>query len=167
MDLKWPEMPSKVNFDHPKWPIDVKWPEMQSKVIFVHLKWPQKKNCIDLKWPELLSKVNFRHPKWPIDLKWPEMRSKVIFGHPKWPMAAIMSKFSKKEVAYRSEMARNVIESEFRTSKMGADRHFVKIKKFRIDLKWPEMRSKVNFGHPKWPTAAILSKYLKKSFVLI
>ena len=24
------------------------------------------------------------------------------------------------------------------------------------------MRSKVNFGHPKWPTAAILSKFQKK-----
>ena len=29
-------------------------------------------------------------------------------------------------------------------------------------MKWPEMRSKVNFGHPKWPTAAILSKFSKK-----
>ena len=46
--------------------------------------------------------------------------------------------------AYWSEMARNEIESEFRTSKIC------------IDLKWPEMWSKVNFGHPKWPTAAIL-----------
>ena len=40
------------------------------------------------------------------------MRSKVNFGHPKWPMAAILSKISKKKkVAYRSEMARNAIES--------------------------------------------------------
>ena len=31
-------------------------------------------------------------------------------------------------------------------------------KKLRIDLTWPELLSKVNFGHPKWPTAAILSK---------
>ena len=53
-------------------------------------------------------------------------------------------------------MARNAIESEFRTSKMGAGGHFVKIKKFRIDLKLPEMRPKVIFGHPKWPPAAIL-----------
>ena len=48
-------------------------------------------------------------------------------------------------------------------SKMAADGHFVKKfkkKKLRIDLKWPEMRSKVIFGHPKWPSAAaILSKY--------
>ena len=52
--------------------------------------------------------VNFWNPKWPIDLKWPEMRSKVNFGHPKWPKAAILSKISKKkEVPYRSEMARN------------------------------------------------------------
>ena len=57
-------------------------------------------------------------------------------------------------------MARNTIETEFRISKMGAGGHFVKKipKKFQfsIDLKWPEMRSKVNFGHPKWPTATIL-----------
>ena len=33
MDLKWPEMPSKVNCGHPKWPINLKWPEMRSKVI--------------------------------------------------------------------------------------------------------------------------------------
>ena len=58
----------------------------------------------------------------------------------------------KKKVPYRSEMAINAIESEFRTSKMAAGAHFVKNfkqKKFRIDLKWPEMRSKVNFWHPK------------------
>ena len=40
-------------------------------------------------------------------------------------------------------------------SEMADVSHFVK--KLRIDLKWPEMRSKVIFGHPKWPTAAILS----------
>ena len=62
-------------------------------------------------------------------------------------------------------MARNAIESEFRTSKMADGSHFVKISKqlkLRIDLKWPEMRSKVNFGHPKCPTAAILSKNSQK-----
>ena len=32
----------------------------------------------------------------------------------------------RKEVAYRSEMARNAIESYFRTSKMAAGGHFVK-----------------------------------------
>ena len=90
------------------------------------------------------------------------MRSKVNFGHPKWPTAAILSKIpNKNKVAYRSEMARNAIESEFRTSKMGAGVHFVKIK-ILIDLNWLEIRSKVNLGHPKWPTAAILSKITKK-----
>ena len=44
MDLKWPEMPSKVNFGYPIWLIDQKWPEMRSKVIFGHPKWPPKKN---------------------------------------------------------------------------------------------------------------------------
>ena len=42
------EMPSKVNFGHPIWPIDQKWPEMRSK-------------------------VNLGNPKWQIDLKWPEI----------------------------------------------------------------------------------------------
>ena len=55
-------------------------------------------------------------------------------------------------------MARNVIESEFWTSKMADGSHFVKnLKKLMlsIDLKWPEILSKVNFGHLKW-AAAIL-----------
>ena len=86
------------------------------------------------------------------------MRSKVNFGHPKWPTAAILSKMSKKnKVAYRSEMARNSINSEFRTSKMAEGSHCQTFKKkLHIDLKWPEMRSKVSFGHPKWAPAAIL-----------
>ena len=91
-----------------------------------------------------------------------------------------------KKIAYRSEMARNAIKSYLRTSNMAVSDHFVKNKKnkikFRmdlkwpempskvnfenpkwpIDLKWPEMRSKVNFGHPKWPPATILSKIFKK-----
>ena len=56
-------------------------------------------------------------------------------------------------------MARNAIESDFRSYIMAAGSHFVnKSKKFklRIDLKCREMRSKVIFGHPKWPPAAIL-----------
>ena len=44
-------------------------------------------------------------------------------------------------------MARNAIASEFWTSNM-AHRS--------------EMRSKVIFGHPKWPTTAILSKISQK-----
>ena len=38
--------------------------------------------------------------------------------------------------------------------------------KLRIYLKWPEMRSKVNFGHPKWVPAAILLKLKKKQFCI-
>ena len=45
------------------------------------------------------------------------------------------SDFWTPKMADRSEMARNAIESDFRTSKMATD------------LKWQEMRSKVNFGH--------------------
>ena len=40
-------------------------------------------------------------------------------------------------------------------SKMAAGSHLVP-KKMCIDLKWPEMRSKVICGHPKWPPKAIL-----------
>ena len=91
---------------------------------------------MDLKWPEMPSKVNFGHPKWPIDLKWPEMRSKVIFGHPKGPpkkiilylsemaIIAIEREVWKSKMADRSDMARNAIESEFRTMADGS--HFVK-----------------------------------------
>ena len=87
---------------------------------------------------------------------------------------------------YQSEIARIAIESEFQTSKNGRSiwngqkcnqkwfsniqnvrrrpfcKKFQKINKFHIDLKWPEMRLKGNFGHPKWPTAAISSKISKK-----
>ena len=59
---------------------------------------------------------------------------------------AIESEFWTSNMADRSEMARNAIESDFRTSKMAAE------KKFCIDLKWPELRLKVNLGNPKWPT---------------
>ena len=55
-------------------------------------------------------------------------------------------------------MAKTAIESDFQSSKMAAGGYFVKKKKLklRIDLKWREMRSKVIFGHPKWPPVAIL-----------
>ena len=71
--------------------------------------------------------------------------------------------FVEKKVAYISEMARNAIESDFRSSKMAAGRHFVG-KKLRIYLKWREMRSKLIFGHPKWPPAAILWKKVKDAY---
>ena len=64
-------------------------------------------------------------------------------------------------------MARNAIESDFRSSKMAQIglpkwppvailKKNCQKKKLRIDLKWREMHSKVIFGHPKWPLAAIL-----------
>ena len=70
-------------------------------------------------------------------------------------------------------MARNAIESDFRSSKMAQIglptwplaailKKIIQKKKFRIDLKWRVMRSKVIFGHPKWPPAAILKKNPKK-----
>ena len=48
-------------------------------------------------------------------------------------------------------------------SKMVAGGHFVKKiqkkKKLRIDLKWPEMRSNVICGHPKWPRRPFCQKF--------
>ena len=65
-------------------------------------------------------------------------------------------------------MARSAIESEFQTSKMADVSHIVKKfkKKLRIDLQWPEMRSKVNFGRPKRPTSGILSKKFQNKIKL-
>ena len=90
---------------------------------------------------------------------------------------AIESELRTSKMAYQSEMARNAIQSDFQTSKMAAGKKNlyrsemarIAIKsefrksKWPIDLKWPEMRSKVNFGHLKWPPAAILSKISKKN----
>ena len=79
-------------------------------------------------------------------------------------------------MADQSEMARNAIQSDFQTSKMAAEKNFcIDLKcpelrskvnfgnpKWPNDLKWPEMPSKVKFGHPKWPTSVILSKFKKQ-----
>ena len=121
------------------------------------------------------SKVICGHPKWPPAADQSEMArhaiqsdfqtSKILYRS-EMARIAIESEFRKSKMADRSEMARNAIESEFRTSKMAAGSYFVKNfqkkLKLHIDLKWPEMRSKVNFGHPKWPTSAILSKKFQK-----
>ena len=59
------------------------------------------------------------------------------------PQKNLISQFLKSKMADRSEMARNAIQSEFRTSKMTESSHFVKNfqkkTKLCIDLKWPEM----------------------------
>ena len=56
---------------------------------------------------------------------------------------AIESEFQTSKMADQSEMARHAIQSDIQTSKMAAG------KKFCIYLKWPELRSKVNFGKSK------------------
>ena len=93
----------------------------------------------------LRSKVILGYPKWPpsahfvktlffklcIDLKWREMRSKVIFqtGH-----RGVILWRKKIKVVYWSEMARNAIEGDFRSSKMAAEGHFVKKKSNNIKV---------------------------------
>ena len=107
------------------------------------------------------------------------MRSKVIFGHPKWPPKKKFSidiqngrwqpfcqKFPKKtKLAYRSgqKCDRKWISDIQNVRRQPFCQKFPKKIKLRIDLKWPEMRSKVNFGHPKWPPGAIL-KQISQTF---
>ena len=132
MALKWPEMPSKVNFGHPKWPINLKWPEMRSKVIFRHPKWPPEKNnsvsiwngqnC-DRWWISEIQNFELIWNGQKCDRKW---FLNIQNGHRQTFCKTNFTKIKKnKKIAYRSEMARNAIESEFRTSKMGAGGHFV------------------------------------------
>ena len=118
IDLKWREMRSKVIFGHPKWPpAAILWNLKINPCILI---WNSDK-C-DRKWLSVIQNGR-RQPfceknqksKLRIDLKWRDMWSKVIFGHPKWPPAAILWK---KKVAYWSEIARNTIESDFRSSKI-------------------------------------------------
>ena len=68
-----------------KFRIDLKWPEMQSKVNFRNPKLPKA---------AILWKIS-KKVKLHIDLKWPEMQLNVNFGHSKWLTAAIMSKIEK------------------------------------------------------------------------
>ena len=102
------EMPLKVNFGHPKWPINLIWPEMRFKVIFRHPKWPPKKNNSVSIW-------NGQN----CDRKW--------ISEIQMADRSEMARNAKEiKVAYRSEMARNGIESEIRTSKMADVSQFVK-----------------------------------------
>ena len=89
---------------------------------------------------------------------WSQMARNVIESDFRSSKMAASSHFAHKniKVAYWSEMVRNAIKNDFRSSKMAAGSHFVKKEKLRIDLKWRDIRSKVIFGHPKWPLATIL-----------
>ena len=98
---------------------------------------------------------DFRTSKWP--------PKKKILYRSELTRFAIESEFRTSKMVERSEMARNAIEGDFRTSKMAAGSNFVKIitKKSCINLKWSEMRSKVNLGHPKWPRQPFRKKNKK------
>ena len=75
------------------------------------------------------------------------MRLKVIFGDLKWLLMAFVKKLSHKKVIFsHPKCALVAILCKSKLKKL----------KLRIDLKWREMRSKVIFGHPKWPPDAIL-----------
>ena len=95
-----------------------------------------------------------------INLKWQERWSKVIFGHPKWrPFCekikqkdpygselaknAIESEFRTSNMADRSEMARNAIESDFRTSKMAAEKILYRSEMARIAIESEFQTSKM------------------------
>ena len=50
----------------------------------------------------------------------------MIFGLPKWPPGHFVKNIQKYKLCIDLKMARNVIESDFRSSKMAAGSHFVK-----------------------------------------
>ena len=90
-------------------------------------------------WPFWMSANNFQSHFWPFQID-----TQLFFFWncvTKWLLPAA--------ILHRSEITRNAIESEIRTSKMADVSHFVKNFKKKIklciDLKWPEMRSKVIF----------------------
>ena len=131
-------------------------------------KWPpaailkKMKLCVDLKWREIRSSkmAQIGLPKCPPAAIFEKKRRCVLIwngekcirkwfsSHPKWSPAAILWNLKKKR---------------FFVIQNGRWQPFLwKKSKLRIDLKWREMWSKVIFGHPKWPPAAILWTNLKK-----
>ena len=169
IDLKWPEMRSKVICGHPKWPPAAILSKILKKKINVPYGSEMARNAIESEFrtSKMADQSEMARNAIQSDFQTSKMAAgkKKILYRSEMARIAIESEFRKSKMADRSEMARNAIESEFQTSKMAAGSHFVKnFKKLKlhIDLKWPEMRSKVNFGHPKWPTSAILSKISKK-----
>ena len=111
---------------------------------------------IDLKWREMRSKVIFGHPKWlpaAILKKKSNKKEKLRIWNGeicdrKWFSVIQNGRFVKKitkkiKVVYWSEMARNAIESDFRSSKMAAGSHLVNKKSCvfiwiceKCDRKW-------------------------------
>ena len=92
------------------------------------------------------------------------MRTKVNLGHPilYGRRQRFCQNFKKKvniKILYGSEMARNAIESEFRTSKMADGSHFVKFKKkvaYRSEMARNAIES--NFWSSKVATGGHLKK---------
>ena len=82
-------------------------------------------------------------------------------------MTAIMSKISNKiKVTYQSEMARNAIESEFRTSKLGAGGHFgLKLHKKKVAYQSEMARNVIesDFRTSKMAVGGHFAKNYKKS----
>ena len=121
-------MPSKVNFGHPKWPINLKWPEMRSsdfqrskmatgKILILYR---SEMARIAIECEFLKSKMADRSEMARNAFESEFLTSKMAAG------SQFVKKNPKKiKVAYQSEMARNAIESEFRTSKMADVSHFV------------------------------------------
>ena len=66
------------------------------------------------------------------------------------------------KMARKGEKCKKKLISDFQN---GRRRPFWEKKwKLRFHLKWREMQTKMNFGHPKWPPAAILWKKMKVAF---
>ena len=72
----------------------------------------EKKVCIYLKWQELLSKVNFRHPNGRSIWNGQKCNQKWFSNIQNVRRRPFCTQFKKNIVEYRSEMARNSIESD-------------------------------------------------------
>ena len=163
---KWPPAAIlSINLKQKKLRIDLKWPEMRKK-LFADIQNGRRRPFCQIKKKKLA--------RYAIES---EFRTSKITDQSEMASNAIQRDFQTSKNGRRQPFCQklpkkfklridlkwpeNAIESEFRTSKMADVCHFVqnlKKMKLHIDLKWPEMRLKVKFGHPSWPTLAILSK---------
>ena len=147
----------------------------RSKVIFGHPKWPPaaimwKKSCVLIWNGEKCIRKCFRSSKMVAGshfvkflkkfkvVYWSEMAKNVIESDLRSSKMAAGSHFVKKnQSCVLTWNGEKCDQKWFSVNQNGRWQPFCETKlKLRIDLKWWEMRSKVIFGHPRWPSAPIL-----------
>ena len=167
MDLKWPEMPSEVNFGHPKWPINLKWPEMRSKMIFRHPKWPpEKKILYRSEMARIAIESEFRKSKM-ADRSAMARNRKWISDIQNSRRQPFCQKISPKNYGCISIWNGQKCDWKWISDIQNGWRQpfcqkFQNKFKLRIDLKWPEMRSKSNSDIQNVRRQPFCQKFQKK-----